>query len=254
VEDPPPAPLPHSVASALEGSLDRTRAEGLCLKKRFPQRNYSIAFLTGVSGVVSALSVKLPFQTRLWGDANFVPAGPQFVFNMGGGPGLRVHQFGGPRPRRRPREANGQSEPAPSGWASLQQLLPILLLFILPLLSSLFSSTTSTSSGPYFRFETPVPPYTMQRTTPRLKINYFVNPVDVEDFSTRKFNQLDQRAEVDYVTRLRYDCDSEAQIRDRMVQEAQGWFFPDAEKLKEARSMELKSCRRLNALNGKLHN
>lgn len=204
--------------------------------------------------MVSALSVKLPFQTRLWGDANFVPAGPQFVFNMGGGPGLRVHQFGGPRPRRRPREANGQSEPAPSGWASLQQLLPILLLFILPLLSSLFSSTTSTSSGPYFRFETPVPPYTMQRTTPRLKINYFVNPVDVEDFSTRKFNQLDQRAEVDYVTRLRYDCDSEAQSRDRMVQEAQGWFFPDAEKLKEARSMELKSCRRLNALNGKLHN
>ena len=94
----------------------------------------------------------------------------------------------------------------------------------------------------------------MQRTTPRLKINYFVNPVDVEDFSTRKFNQLDQRAEVDYVTRLRYDCDSEAQSRDRMVQEAQGWFFPDAEKLKEARSMELKSCRRLNALNGKLHN
>ena len=32
--------------------------------------------------------------------------GPQFVFNMGGGPGFRVHQFGGDRPRRRPREAN----------------------------------------------------------------------------------------------------------------------------------------------------
>ncbi|KAN0085291.1 protein of unknown function (DUF1977) domain containing protein [Elaphomyces granulatus] len=181
-------------------------------------------------------------------------AGPQFVFNMGGGPGLRVHQFGGPRPRRRPREANGQSEPAPSGWASLQQLLPILFIFLLPLFSSIFSTTTSTPSGPYYRFDTPAPPYTVQRMTPRLKVNYFINPADVEDFSTRKFHQLDQRVEVDYVTRLRFDCDSEVQNRDRMIQDAQGWFYPDAEKLKEARAMELKSCRRLDALKGKLHN
>lgn len=61
--------------------------------------------------------------------------GPQFVFNMGGGPGFRVHQFGGPRPRRRPREASAQAEAAPSGWATFQSLLPLILLFVLPLLS-----------------------------------------------------------------------------------------------------------------------
>ncbi|KAK1143097.1 Chaperone protein dnaJ [Aspergillus melleus] len=176
--------------------------------------------------------------------------GPQFVFNMGGGPGFRVHQFGGARPRRRPREANAQSEPAPSGWAAFQQLLPLILLFVLPLLSSLFSGSSS-PSGPTYRFDTAVPPHTMQRTTPKLNLNYFVNPGDVEDYSARKFRQLDQRVEVDYVSKLRYECESEVHARERMIQEAQGWFFPDVEKMKEARAMELKSCRRLDNLKGR---
>jgi hypothetical protein len=34
-----------------------------------------------------------------------------------------------------------------------------------------------------------------------------------------------------------------------MVQDAQGWFFPDVEKLKQARAMELESCRKLESLN-----
>lgn len=93
----------------------------------------------------------------------------------------------------------------------------------------------------------------MQRTTPKLKVNYFINPVDVEDYSTRKFHQLDQRVEVDYVTKLRYECDVEVQHRDRVIQDAQGWFFPDVEKIKEARAMELKSCRKLDAMKGRLN-
>lgn len=181
----------------------------------------------------------------------FLPGGPQFVFNMGGGPGFRVHQFGGTRPRRRPREANTRSEPTPSGWATLQQLLPLILLFVLPLISSLFSGGSSTPSGPTYRFDAPVSPHVMQRTTPKLKVNYFLNPTDVEDYTPRKFYQLDQRVEVDYVTKLRYECESEVQTRDRMIHEAQGWFFPDVEKMKEARAMELKSCKRLDALKGR---
>lgn len=174
-------------------------------------------------------------------------AGPQFVFNLGGGPGFRVHQFRGNRPRRRPREANaGSDEPPASGMSALTQLLPLLLLFILPLLSSLFSS--STPSGPSLRFDSAVPPHTMHRTTPKLKVNYFINPNEVAEYSSRKFYQLDQRAEVDYVSKLRYECETEVQHRERMMQDAQGWFFPDVEKMKEARSMELRSCRRLEDL------
>lgn len=78
-----------------------------------------------------------------------------------------------------------------------------------------------------------------------------MNPVDVEDFSARKFRQLDQRVEVDYVSTLRYECETEVHMRERKIQEAQGWFFPDFEKMKQARDMELKSCRRLEQLNGR---
>ncbi|RMJ27820.1 ER associated DnaJ chaperone [Aspergillus sp. HF37] len=183
-------------------------------------------------------------------NGGFSPfGGPQYVFNMGGGPGFTVHQFGGPRPRRRARPANTQSEPMPPGWDMLRQLLPLILLFVLPLLSSLFSGATA-PSGPSYRFDS-VSPHTMERKTPKLDINYFVNPVDVEDYSSRKFRQLDQRVEVDFVTKLRYECESEVQARERMVQDAQGWFFPDVEKMKQARAMELMSCRRLDSLKGK---
>ncbi|EFW20030.1 hypothetical protein D8B26_003500 [Coccidioides posadasii str. Silveira] len=174
-------------------------------------------------------------------------AGPSFVFNMGGGPGIRVHQFGGPRPRRRPREANQQSETASAGGlSSLSQFLPLLILFLFPLLSSLFSS--STPSGPSFRFDSASPPHTLHRTTPKLKLNYFLNPTEVEDYSARKLRQLDQKVEVDYVSNLRYECENEVRIRDRMIQDAQGWFFPDVEKMKEARKLELRSCKKLESL------
>ena len=58
--------------------------------------------------------------------------GPQFVFNMGGGPGFTVHRMGGGVPRRRPRTGD---EPEQGGLGGLAQLLPLLLLFVLPLLS-----------------------------------------------------------------------------------------------------------------------
>lgn len=154
-------------------------------------------------------------------------------------------------PRRRPRTAAADpSEPTPDAWTFIRQLLPLLLLFVLPLLSSLFSGP-STPAGPSYRFDAAVPPHTMGRTTPKLNINYYVNPLDVEDYSARRFRQLDQRVEVDYVTSLRYECEHEVNARERKIQEAQGWFFPDVEKMKEARAMELKSCRRLDTLKGK---
>lgn len=170
---------------------------------------------------------------------------------MGGGPGFRVHQFGGQRPRRRPREANAQTEAPAAGWASLTQLLPLILLFVLPLLSSLFSGGSSTPQGPTYRFDGPVSPHTMHRMTPKLKLDYYVNPQDVDDFSTRKLSQLDSRVELEFVNKLRYECEDEVNERERKIQEAQGWFFPDVEKMKEARAMELKSCRRLDALKGR---
>lgn len=167
---------------------------------------------------------------------------------MGGGPGFRVHQFGGPGIRRRPREANAQTQPASSGWASLTQLLPLILLFVFPLLSSLFSGGSSVPAGPSFRFDAPVSPHTMHRITPHFKVDYYINPQDVDDFSTRKFKQLDDRVESEFVNKIRHECEDEVMERDRRIQAAQGWLFPDTEKMKEARAMELRSCRRLDEL------
>ena len=71
----------------------------------------------------------------------------------------------------------------------------------------------------------------------------------MEDYSARKFHQLDQKAEVEYVSKVRFECENEIRVRDRMIQDAQGWFFPDVDKLKAARSMKLRSCKKFDNLN-----
>lgn len=177
--------------------------------------------------------------------------GPGFVFNMNGGPGFRVHQFGGGVPRRRPAaNAAGQTQGNMDGWTLLRQLAPLLILFVLPLLSSLFSSSPPVT--PSYRFDTAKPPHTMGRTTPNLNLNYFVNPLEVDDFSARRFKQLDKQVETDHVRALRFECENEVNQRERKIQDAQGWFFPDIEKMKEARAMELPNCRRFEKLRGRI--
>ncbi|KAK5218893.1 Chaperone protein dnaJ [Exophiala xenobiotica] len=181
------------------------------------------------------------------GGFGFAPGGfggPQFVFNMGGGPGFTVHRMGGGAPRRRPREAN--AEPAPSGLSALTQLLPLLLLFLLPLLSSFFSG--SSDPGPQVRFDSPVPPHTMHRVTPRYRIDYFVNPAQVDGYSSRQFSSLDQRAEVDYVSSLKYQCETEVHRKRQEINDATGFFFTDENRLRRARDMPMPGCRRLDDL------
>lgn len=170
--------------------------------------------------------------------------GPQFVFNMGGGPGFTVHRMGGGAPRRRPRGAN---EPEPSGVSALTQLLPLLLLFILPLLSSFFSGGSS-SSGPQVRFDTASPPHTMHRITPRYRIDYFINPKEVEGWKARQFNALDKQAEVDYVTTLQYQCENEVHRKRQEINDATGFFFTDEDRVRRARNMPMPGCRRLDDL------
>lgn len=170
--------------------------------------------------------------------------GPQFVFNMGGGPGFTVHRMGGGGPRRRPRDAS--AEPAPNGLSALTQLLPLLLLFILPLLSSLFSG--STPSGPQVRFDSPAPPHTMHRVTPRYKIDYFINPAEVDGWKARQFSSLDKQAEVDYITTLKYQCENEVHRKRQEINDATGFFYTDEDRVRRARNMPMPGCRRLDEL------
>ena len=171
-------------------------------------------------------------------------AGPQFVFNVGGGPGFRVHQFGGGRPRRRPAEANGQAERPQNALGFLSNLLPLIILFILPLLSSLFSSTMP--SGPSIHFQ-PGPPNTMHHVSHNLRVDYYLNPTEVADYNGRKMKDLDRKAENQYITQLQYECQVETRNRNRLIEEAQGWFFPDLDKMRRADNYDMKSCRRLDS-------
>ncbi|ORY08897.1 hypothetical protein BCR34DRAFT_385755 [Clohesyomyces aquaticus] len=174
--------------------------------------------------------------------------GPGFVFNLGGGPGVRVHQFGGGRPRRRPNTAQPPgSEPAPSMSNALSSLLPLLFLFILPLLSSVFSGGSS-ETGPSMIFDGPKPPATQQRMSSRLKIPYWVNPVDVDEFSAKKWRRLDETAETKYVHQLTVNCDYEHRQQQTLFQQARGWFGDDVEKMRAAHQMKKSNCERLKQL------
>lgn len=182
------------------------------------------------------------------GGGGMFDTGPQFVFNLGGGPGIRVHQFGGNQPRRRPADPNQPQRPQ-TVWSTIVGLLPLLVLFVIPLLSSIFSGNSSTSAGPQFRFDGPIKPFTGHRITSNYKIDYYINPVDVVDYSARKFSQLDKRAEVAYIQGLRLSCENEMQQRQQEFDASYGWFTQDRERAEKAKNMELKSCNRLGEMN-----
>lgn len=168
---------------------------------------------------------------------------------MGGGPGLRVHQFGGGRPRARPPGAGGggqREEQTQSLSSILTSLLPLILLFIFPLLNTLFSSPAP--SGPSFRFDTPAPPLTKTHTSKNLGVKYYVNPAEVQEYTGRQWSTLDQRAERGYLGHLNGICEWEQAKRREMMEEARGWFFPDVQKMEEARNMRLARCEELNKL------
>ncbi|KAF1835077.1 DUF1977-domain-containing protein [Decorospora gaudefroyi] len=175
--------------------------------------------------------------------------GPGFVFNLGGGPGVRVHQFGGGRPRRRPTTATPPgTEAQQTASSAFANLLPLLFLFVLPLLSSLFSGSASTSASPSVVFETPRAPNTLKRVSSRIKIDYYVDPREVHDYTHKKWRKLDDVAENQYVHITNTRCQSERFRQRKAMEEAQGWFSVDQEAMSKARNMELKSCNKLRKL------
>lgn len=178
------------------------------------------------------------------------------MFNLGGNRGFRVHQMGGAGPRRRPRDAaaaaaaaNGQRREA-SGWDTLVSLLPIIFLFLFPLLTSIFSSGESQPSMPSVVFDQEKPPHhILRRSSSKLDVPYYVNPHEVAGWSDHSLGQLDRQADVKFVSLMRSQCEAETRTRQDMVDKAQGWFFPDPEKLQAARNYERPSCKRLEKLN-----
>jgi DnaJ homolog subfamily B member 12 len=162
-----------------------------------------------------------------------------------------VHQMGGGMPRRRPRtQTNGQpqQETAGGGWDALVSLLPIIFLFLFPLLTSLFSGGDSHTAAPSVVFDQPSPPMTIHRSTHKLKVNYYLNPQDVAGWSDYKLKQLDKEADNTFIRTFRMKCTSEDHQKQRLHDQAQGWFFQDPDKMQIARDHPTPSCDRLRSL------
>lgn len=251
---------PHHLSVTSRGQQIQALLVDLrCLKKRYPPKSYlgnSLEEAWAGQAVVSLVDrsvrlIALLYRLILSDTKLTEPIGagfdsPGFVFNLGGfgGPGVRVHQFGGPTPRRRP-ATHGQ----PNETSLFSSLLPLLILFVLPLLSSLFGSGSSwsSSSSTYVSFDR-VPPYTQPRTSTRLGVPYFVDPVTVHEFSSRQWKDLDKSAESRYVQKLGRKCEDQRLRRESLFREAQGWFSVDEEKERQAREVDMSSCRKLREL------
>lgn len=175
-------------------------------------------------------------------------AGPQFVFNMGGGPGVRVHQFGGARPRRRPRDPNAPPEPPASLQSTLMGFLPLLFLLFLPILSSIFGGDSTPAALPKMNMHSPAPPYTHHRQTPRYKVDYYLRPTDVESYSNSQLSRMDTTVETGFIQRLSHDCQREMNAQATMYNQAQGWLWTDVEKVHEARNLPMQACSKLDTL------
>lgn len=133
--------------------------------------------------------------------------------------------------------------------STLLGLAPILFLFFFPLLSSLFSGGGTTAAGPRIVFDVPEPPtYVMERVTPKLKVKYYINPADVRDYSKGQLNKLDTNAEHGLLKHLRVECEAEMMHKQRLYDEAQGWFTQDPKKMDIAHSYTPMSCRRLERM------
>lgn len=127
-------------------------------------------------------------------------------------------------------------------------LLPILLFFILPMITSLFSWGSTPTAMPNIVYDTPSPPQTLGRTTAHLHVNYFVNPADIASYTPKELKSLDRTAENQFVRGLRTRCEHEITYKRQLKEQAQGWFYQDVEKIAAARAHPMPSCKRLEKL------
>ncbi|XP_068221192.1 dnaJ homolog subfamily B member 12 [Palaemon carinicauda] len=174
------------------------------------------------------------------------------LFNMffgGGYPGTNtyVHRGGrweqaGGHGRRGFAGSGGHShQTAHSEQSNLSvflQLMPLLLILILSLASSLLSSDPTYSLSPTSK-------YSVQRSTGGLGVSYYVKP----DFSTEyqgSIRRLEQQVEEDYVSTLRNACFKEKNYKENMIWRARS--FGDSQMFKRAQELRTPSCDSLQSL------
>lgn len=124
--------------------------------------------------------------------------------------------------------------------------MPLLLLFVLPLLSSLFNASESAASYPKFSLDIPKPPlYTSQHVSRTLGVPYYVEPKVANSYTPKEWRKLDGIVEQQLARQLNFECSREIEEREEMARQAQGWFSTDQVLMNKAQNMEMKACRRM---------
>lgn len=165
-------------------------------------------------------------------------------FQTFGGPGIRVHQFGGQRRRRPAQGATRQPEAEQGFMRILIQLLPLIIFFLLPILGSIFTGDNSERlRGPAFKLDR-APPFTDRHETPNYKIPFWVNPNDLKEMKKGDIANLGKRAEATIINSCRQEQEDLTEERNA----ARGWIFIDQEKLKRANERPRPNCQKLKDL------
>ncbi|AOA61797.1 Co-chaperone for Hsp40p [Komagataella phaffii CBS 7435] len=173
-----------------------------------------------------------------------------------GGPQPRVFTFGGNGffpfeevPRRRPRAQQQQQQQRQQQpfFEQIKQLLPILLVFVLPMLSNLLTQRDSTSY-PNFKMQRK-DPYTVQRATPNFHIPFYITKDSYKSLKEgHKLSKFDKFVENYHISSLRDSCEREQNHKNRLIDESRGFFFTNYEQLEQAEKFPLPHCDRLHEM------
>lgn len=173
------------------------------------------------------------------------------IFNMffgGGMPGSSVYVRRGGRWHRPGTHHSNHShtqdththyeESQGANLSALFQLVPVLILLLVSLFSSLFVS------DPIYSFDLSHK-YNVQRITSNLKVNYFVKDTFHQDF-TGSLRRLEKQVEDEYVSHLRSRCFQEKSSRENLLWQAR--YSGSQTLFKKAQKYPTPSCNKLEEL------
>ncbi|KAJ3165215.1 hypothetical protein HDU88_004298 [Geranomyces variabilis] len=188
---------------------------------------------------------------------------PEDLFNMFfgdmGGSGMRMHSFtSGPGFRqnsfRRPQRHHHQNQQQAPQSQLMQfiHLLPVLFIFVFPLISALFSGLTGDNDPqPTFNFVATAS-HNQPRTTGMRHVQYYVNPRTWARWKAPRsrpddLRKFDQAVEGEYYRDLRQRCAQEQEHKAFNIRSAHGWFTVDQKRLRAAQKMPTPKCDELRS-------
>lgn len=171
------------------------------------------------------------------------------IFNMffgGGMPGSSVYVRRGGRWHRQGHGADQQAGHAhgashhgdTSGLSAIFQLMPILLLILVSMLSSLLVS------DPLYNLE-PTHKYNIQRKTTNMKISYYVKENFHSEF-TGSLRKLERQIEEEYIQHLRNACFREKAYKENLLWQAR--YSGNNNLLNKAHNYPTPSCNSLERI------